>query len=184
MKNSIIINLTDGLYFYDKYNSVYFVEKKYLNKSDDTMIVLMMSGAILLSAIIPYLFKTSNLNNTLSIILLVFSYGIYFSVVFFLTNKSANNNYRKKYECFKILVNVEKKKKLLQITKRGAIAYGIIFMFIVTDVVRVYYLFISKGEYDNLLLETTFLAGAFFLVLPIIINLTKFNMRLKKELTD
>ena len=184
MKNSIVINLTDGLYFYDKDNSVYFVEKKYLNKSDDTMITLMMSGAILLSAIIPYLFKASNLNNTLSIILLVFSYGIYFSVVFFLTNKSANNNYRKKYECFKILVNVEKKKKLVKIAHRGIIVYSIIFIVFIATVIQIYYSFVSKGEYDNLLLASFFLSGAFFIFLPIIIDLTKFYIYLKKELTN
>ena len=110
MKNSIVINLTDGLYFYDKDNSVYFVEKKYLSKSDDTVQMFMMLGASLLSLIIPYLFKESCLKGTALIILLFLSYGIYFSIVFFIIMKSISNNYIKKYECFKILVNDEKKK--------------------------------------------------------------------------
>ena len=93
-------------------------------------------------------------------------------------------NKKKKYECFKILVNVEKKKKLVKIAHRGIIVYSIIFIVFIATVIQIYYSFVSKGEYDNLLLASFFLSGAFFIFLPIIIDLTKFYIYLKKELTN
>ena len=140
-----------------------------------------MGVFFLLSMIIFYCFKANATNYSLSIILLLLSYFIYYSIAFFLITKYISNNYIKKYQNYRVLINIEKKKLVFQITKRGVIIYGIMFISLIIGVV---WILLSEWMVDNLLLTPFFLAGAFFLVLPNIISFAKFHIFLAKELTD
>ena len=184
MKGNIIINLSDGLYFYYGDGRIYFVEKKYINRSVDIVQLFMLLLAGGLSTGIPIAFMKSNLSGATLIGLLTFVYVFYAIIAINLISRFIDSNYVKKYEQFKTLISDKKKKELTHITKKVAVAYVILFTVFIVGAGWIYYLFLLKGELDDLLLSSFLLAGALFHVLPIIISLVKFHIRLTKELTE
>lgn len=184
MKGKVIIHATDGLYFCYEDDSIYFVEKRYIGKFGNIVQLFMIAIVIVLSLFIPYFFKGSNIKGVALIILLTIAYIIYFYICIYLIVTSINNNYIKRYECYKYLISTQKKKALVSITKRAGIVYSILSLVFIIGAVWIYSLFLTKGNLNYLLESSFVLGGTFSLVLPFVINTIKIHIRLKKELTE
>ena len=184
MKNKVVIQSTDGLYFAYEDDSIYFVEKKYISNSDNMGQLFIIGIALVISLFIPYFFKGCNLKDTELITFLTIAYVLYFYIAIYLVVKLINANYIKRYDCYKYLIGIKMKKSLVSMTKKAGTGYSIISVVFIIGALWIYYLFLTTGDLKYLSVSAFIFSGTFSFILPFVRNMIKIHIRLTKELTE
>ena len=149
-KDAIVINMVKGIYFYDSDEKLYFLEKKYIYKSFESIqiFLLLIFGAIVSNIskyyVIPYIEDTIKCRVTVSLGYILL-FVIIFKIVLMLTEKK-----EKIYnlECKVIVDNREKHKLVFKLKKivvfwsaltliMSALAFWMQFVFVSGENLRV-----------------------------------------------
>ena len=176
---NIVINLTEGIYYYDSNKQLYFVERKYVPKSLESIQLFVSLVLIVIVSYISNYIITPYIEYTIkNRIILSLSYTVLFIIAFKILSVFTEKKYNTDY---KTSVSDKEKHKLVIIIKRIVVVFSLFFLIIFILAIWIQYRFIAGKDSKMLIDSSVVVAGVIVYFGTMEIDIVKFYRCLLKD---